>query len=236
MPPEVEFQRRPPSTCLSGTSPLPSPDMSVEHPAAVPAGYDSSSAASVSSLSIGGLTNDLSDLDDLREMASVTAGFPQLSEVSAVRFPQPTGEPDTVPRHGTVTTTSGQVHQPPPVYYFVPPPPLVLVVHRNRGSSAATAAARSASGGCFRPASSLHTFPQSTPDFQSDQLIRDLALPPQPGQLNAVRLAVAFGVGLLRHTSEQLLRDVSAAFGHLEHADFRDILAFIADQLDLLTM
>jgi len=44
----------------------------------LPAGYISSSDASVSSLSIGELTNDLSDVDDLDEMANdwpVLAGF-----------------------------------------------------------------------------------------------------------------------------------------------------------------
>ena len=79
----------------------------------------------------------------------------------------------------------------------------------------------------------LHVHSSASPEFLTDVAVRNLGVRLEQNQHSAVQLAVTFGVELLRHVSEQLLSDMSAHFGHLDHVQHADLVAFLADRVSL---
>ena len=56
-----------------------------------------------------------------------------------------------------------------------------------------------------------------------------------PGQRRMVRLSVDYGSEILRLAAEQLLRDVSARFSHLENVPLSAVLIYLVDELGVWT-
>jgi len=81
-------------------------------------------------------------------------------------------------------------------------------------------------------AMTLDRHPQMAVDLLVDELIRKtLDNSPVEGQRQAVRLAIEFGMQLLRLSAEHLVETISARFSQMEHPPLQAILIYVCDEL-----
>jgi len=211
----------------------------------------------VSSLSLGGLTNDVdADLEGFATgWTEITESFPDLSPIVASvhssRSPSPlvNWQPPVLPptrADAADAPFSFQFLQPPPVVYSVPTQTEpVGAAERSPTTVDVGVGARALPRPPLAPppirmsdlvrvvGDGLHVHSSASPEFLTDAAIRNLGVRLEHNQHSAVQLAVTFGVELLRHVSEQLLSDMSAHFGHLDHVQHADLVAFLVDRVSL---
>jgi len=225
-------------------------------PGYLPAGYRSpNSDKTSSSLSLGGLTNDVdADLEDIDlSSAADLAGpdgewmssFPDLTMAAKITMSCPDD-------HMSTTLTSDHArHCPPPPTAIVMAPIKTFTCSATQvepsRADAATAArplpqpllsapSMPTSELARRVEQSLHSHPSASTDAILDDVRLSLPVSIPASESRAAGLAIDFGAELLRLSADRLLRELQARFEHIAHVDqhmTETMLRYIFEELDI---